>query len=142
MSLQHELRDTSVRVPELDTTVLGTTQHPVAMWRKGNAEHKVFVAFEGADALASGLVAAWHEAVVGRQLPHLDGLVETATDKPVARRSKSHTIDTILVAVLAFETYDKLTGLDIPHADTLVERSSGDVKVVWGDGHGGDTILD
>lgn len=141
MSLQHELRDTSVRVPELDTAVLGTTQYPVTVGGKGNAEHKVLVAFESADALAGWLVAAWDEAVVGGQLPHLDRLVETATDEPVARRSKSHTVDTILVTVLAFETDDKLAGLNIPHADALVERSSGDVEVVGGDGHGGDTVL-
>ena len=65
MSLQHELRDTSVRVPELDTTVFGTTQYPVTMWGKRNTEHKVIVTLKSADALAARLVPAWDKAVVG-----------------------------------------------------------------------------
>jgi hypothetical protein len=110
-----------MRVPELDTTVLGTTQNPVTVRGKRNTEHKVLVAFKGADALATWLVPAWNKAVVGRQLPHLDRLVETATDKTVSRRCKSHTVNTVLVAVLAFETYDKLTSLNVPNADALIE---------------------
>jgi hypothetical protein len=141
VSLQHELRDTSVRVPELDTTVFGTTQYPVTMWGKRNTEHKVFVTLKSADALAARLVPAWDKAVVGRQLPHLDCLVQTATDKTVSRRSESHTIDAVLVAVLAFEAYDKLSSLDVPDADALVERSGCNVEVVWRDRHSGDTVL-
>jgi hypothetical protein len=95
MSLQHELGDTRVGIPELDTAVLGTTEHPVAVGRKGDAENKVLsrvrnvththgktahlVAFECADALAAG-AAAGGEAGRRGQLPHLDGLVQTATD--------------------------------------------------------------
>jgi hypothetical protein len=46
------------------------------------------------------------------------------------------------VAVFTFETDDEQAGLDVPHADALVEGSGGDVEVVGGDGHGGDTIFD
>lgn len=31
MTLQHKLCNTGMRVPELNATVLGTTEHPVAM---------------------------------------------------------------------------------------------------------------
>lgn len=141
MSLQHELRDTSVRIPELDTTVLGTTQYPVAVRSEGNAENKVLVTFKCADALAAWVVSAGNEAALSRQLPHLDGLVETTTDQTVARRSKSHTIHTVLVAMLAFQSDDKLASLNVPHTDALVERSRCDVEVVWRNGHGGDAIL-
>lgn len=41
MSLQHELGDTSVRIPELDTSIFGTTEDPVAMGCKGNAEDEI-----------------------------------------------------------------------------------------------------
>lgn len=41
MTLQHELRNTSVRIPELDTAILGTTEHPVTMRGKSNTEHEV-----------------------------------------------------------------------------------------------------
>jgi len=41
MSLQHELCNTGMGIPELDTTVLGSTQNPVAVWSKRNAEYKV-----------------------------------------------------------------------------------------------------
>ena len=95
VSLQHELSNTRLGVPELDATVLGTAEHPVAMGRKSDAENKVLsrvrsvarvnqettylVAFECADALAAG-AAAGGEAGGRGELPHLDGLVETATD--------------------------------------------------------------
>lgn len=41
MSLQHELCDTRLRIPELDTAVLGSTQHPITVWGEGNTEYKV-----------------------------------------------------------------------------------------------------
>ena len=90
MSLQHELGNAVVGVPELDAAILGTTEHPVAMGRKGDAENKVLsrvrsvthtnrqktylVAFECANALAAG-AAAGGEAGGCVELPHLDGLV-------------------------------------------------------------------
>lgn len=41
MSLQHELRNASVRVPELDTTVLGTTEHPITMGSQRDTKNEV-----------------------------------------------------------------------------------------------------
>lgn len=41
VALQHKLCNTRMRIPELNTTILGTTEHPVAMWGKGNAKDKV-----------------------------------------------------------------------------------------------------
>lgn len=136
MSLQHELRNTRMRIPELDTTVLGSTEHPIAVRSKSDTENKVLfggvsdylshsvkqsylVSFEGAHALASWL--SGHEArAVGVQLPHLDRLVKTTTDQAVTRGSKSYTIDTVLVALLALETHNESPASNIPYADALV----------------------
>lgn len=41
VALQHELRNTRVRIPELDAAVLGTTEHPVTMGSEGNTKNKV-----------------------------------------------------------------------------------------------------
>lgn len=41
MSLQHELSDTSVGIPELNATVFGATQYPVAMWCECDTEHEI-----------------------------------------------------------------------------------------------------
>jgi hypothetical protein len=41
MSLQHELRDTRVRVPELYTTVLRSTEHPVAVRSESDTKYEV-----------------------------------------------------------------------------------------------------
>ena len=79
MSLQHELSVASSWVPELDTAVLGTTQHPIAVRSKRDAEYEVLeymsasshvqqehipylVAFESADALAARRMS-WDKAV-------------------------------------------------------------------------------
>lgn len=100
------------------------------------------MAFERADAPATG-DAAGDEARPGRvELPHLDGLVETATDEATASGGKGNTVDTVLVAVLAFETDDELAALDVPDTDALVEGTGGDEEVVGRDGDGGDAVLD
>lgn len=159
MSLQHELCNTCMGIPELDTTVLRTTEHPIAMRSKRNTKHKVLrctlaspscqarenqsylVAFEGADALAARRMS-WYEAVCCGQLPHLDGLVKTATDQAIARRSKGNRVDTILVALLTLKTNDQLATGNVPNTNTLVKRPSGDVEVVRRNGNRGDAILD
>lgn len=43
VALQHKLRNASVRVPELDTAVLGSTEDPVTVGREGNAQNEVLV---------------------------------------------------------------------------------------------------
>lgn len=141
MALQHELCNTRVGVPELNTAVLGARKHPVAVRCEGNTENEVLVTFECADALAAWGVSR-PEAWGCGQLPHLDSLVERSTDKPAARRSKCNTVDAVLVAFLTLKTNDELTTLDVPNADTLVERSGGNIHVVGRDSHGGNAILD
>lgn len=83
MTLQHELRDTCMGIPELHTTVFGTRQHPVAVWCKSNTENKVLVTLKCADALATGRVSG-HEACRCSQFPHLDSLVERSRDESTA----------------------------------------------------------
>ena len=41
MALQHKLRVASPRIPELDSSVLGSTEYPLVVGCKGNTEHKV-----------------------------------------------------------------------------------------------------
>ena len=141
VTLQHKLRDTRVGVPELHAAVLGAREHPVAVRRERNAEDEVLVALERADALAAGRIPR-HEAGWRGQLPHLDGLVERATDQPAARRSKRNAIHAVLVAFLALETNNELAALNVPDAHALVERAGSHVEVVWGDGDGGNAVLD
>ena len=43
VTLKHHLGIASDRVPELNTTVLGTTHHPVSVRRKANAENEVLL---------------------------------------------------------------------------------------------------
>jgi hypothetical protein len=41
VALQHELRNTSMGIPELDTAIFGSTEDPVAMWSQCDTEHEV-----------------------------------------------------------------------------------------------------
>ena len=41
VALQHELSNAGMRIPELDTAILGAAEHPVAVGREGNTEHKI-----------------------------------------------------------------------------------------------------
>ena len=52
------------------------------------------------------------------------------------------TVHTILVALLAFGTFDENTGLGIPDADALVQAARSDEAVVGRDGNGGDAVFD
>lgn len=99
------------------------------------------MAFESAHTLASWAVRR-HEARRRSQLPHLDRLVKTATDEAIARWSKRHTVDAVLVTLLSFEAYNKLSTANVPYTHALVQGTGGDISVVWGDGNGGDTVFD
>lgn len=82
--------------------------------------------FEGLDATAT-LGPLVHLSLARRaQLPHLDSPIQTTTDKILAAGRKSNTIDTVLVAIGAFQALDEVTRLDVPNADALVQRSGGD----------------
>jgi hypothetical protein len=141
VTLQHELGHASVWVPELNTTVLGPTEYPVTVGCKSNAQNEVLVALKGTNAFASRR-STWHQARGSRQLPHLDGLVETTADQPIARWSKGHRVDAVFVAMLALQAHYEVSGEDLPHANALVKGTSCDEAVVWGDGDRGDTVLD
>jgi hypothetical protein len=77
-----------------------------------------------------------------RQLPHLDGLVETAADELVAVRRKGNRVDAVFVALAAFKALDQIPAGRVPHAYTLIKGSSGDVASVGGDGDSGDAVFD
>ena len=85
MTLQHKLRLTRRRIPELHATVLATRHNPLTVRGERNTENKVLVALESLDALAAlGLVTG---AVVESRvikLPHLDCLIQGAGDEVAA----------------------------------------------------------
>lgn len=41
MSLKQQLRYASVGIPELHSTIFGSAEHPLAVWRKRDTENKV-----------------------------------------------------------------------------------------------------
>jgi hypothetical protein len=41
MALQHQLRNSGIRVPELHAAVLGAAENPLAVGCEGNAQHEV-----------------------------------------------------------------------------------------------------
>jgi hypothetical protein len=89
-------------------------------------------------ALGRGVVHASRR----RKLPHLDGLVQTATDQVATVGREGDTVNTILVAIRSLETLHQNTGVDIPDAHTLVERTGSNVARVGRDGNRRDAILD
>jgi hypothetical protein len=142
VALKHKLSLASSRVPELDTTVLATRHDPLTIRSESNAEDKVLVALEGLDALATlGLDAGAVVEASVVELPHLDGLIQGAGDEVATVRREGHTVDTVLVALLAFGALDENTGLSVPDADALVQTACGDKAVVGWDGNGGDAIF-
>ena len=131
MALEHELSLAGSRVPELHTTVLATGHDPLAIGSESDAEDKVLVALEGLDALAAlGLDTSTVVEASVVELPHLDSLVKRTRNEVATIRRESNTVDTILVALLAFGTLDKDTGLGVPNADALVQATCGDEAVV------------
>jgi hypothetical protein len=142
VALKHKLSLARSRVPELDTTVLATRHDPLAIGGESDTENKVLVALEGLDALAAlGLDAGTVVEASVVELPHLDGLVERAGDEVAAIRREGHTVDTVLVALLAFGALNEYTSLSVPDADALVQTTCGDKAVVGWDGNGGDAIF-
>jgi hypothetical protein len=98
------------------------------------------VAFESPHALAALATAAVRARQV--ELPKLDGLIKTATDKVLSVGRKSNRVHTVFVAVRILETLDKISGSGVPDSDTLIQRAGGDIKAIWRHSHGGDTIFD
>lgn len=143
MALKHELGLASGRVPELHAAVLATGHDPLAIGSECDAEDKVLVALESLDALAAlGLDAGAVVEAAVVELPHLDRLVERTRHEVATVGGEGDTVHTILVALLAFGTFDENTGLGIPDADALVQAACSDEAVVGRDGNGGDAVFD
>lgn len=145
MPLQHQLRMSRLRIPELHTPILAATHDPLSVWCQSHAEHEVFVALEHPNTLAAlrrNVPTVLHPVVTWRKLPHPDSLIKTATDQMLPTRRKSHGVNTILVALLTLGDTDRIAGLDVPDADALVERAGGDVAAVGRHGDGGHAVFD
>lgn len=160
VSLQHELRDTSMGVPELDSAIFGATHDPVSMWCEGYAEDEILkynqspvfeassprfesylVAFKGADTLSAWLGVGVHTRRRG-QLPHLDGLVQAAADESITGRCKGNRVDAVCMCIFAFKANDQFTALNIPYSHALVKRSSGNQTIIRGNGDSRNAIFD
>lgn len=97
------------------------------------------VAFKSLDTLASR--ALRQIAIALTELPHLDGLVQTARYQFAAGRRERHTVDAILVAIGTFQSFNQVSGVRIPHADALVEGSGSHQLAVRRDCHGRNAIF-
>lgn len=143
MPLQHQLRGACPGVPELHAPILRPGHNPLVVRRERDREHEVLVALERLDAPAAlGRVGRGHDAAGRVELPHLDRLVETATDEVLAVRGECDRVDAILVALLTFEPLQDEALVEVPNPDALVERPSRYVLRIGGDGHRRDTVLD
>lgn len=96
---------------------------------------------ESADALAPRS-STRDETRRSGQLPHLDGLVQTSTDQTISRRSKSNTVNAVLVALLSLKTNDKATRVDVPDSDALVQGTGRDIATIRRDRNSSNAILD
>jgi len=145
MSLKHQLRITSLGIPELHASVLGTREDPSTVRAERNTKHKVLVTLEDLDALAATrLVVSTVAVVVGLEFPHADRPVQTTGHKFLAGRRERNRVDTIFVAGVAsslFQAFEKITSAQIPNADTLVQATSGEEAVVGRNGNRSDTVF-
>lgn len=102
------------------------------------------MALKGLDAAAAlerGLLGVAAHLPRRGELPHLDGLVQTAADELAGVRRKGHTIDTILVAVGSLEPLQEVAQLDVPHPHALVEGTGCHELRVGRDGNRRDAVL-
>lgn len=90
---------------------------------------------------SSTLGALVGKAAWGGELPHLDGLVQTATDEVLSIRRESHTIDAILVPIWPLEALNEISVSDIPDAHALVQGACGDILGIGRNSDSRDTIL-
>lgn len=100
MSLEHELRRAGAGIPELDSTVLGSGQHPVGVGGEGNRQHEITVSLKRLDTLAAFGTGVGTGS--GAELPHLDRAVQATTDELLAARRECNRVNGILVAIWAF----------------------------------------
>lgn len=98
------------------------------------------VTLEGLDAAPTLRRRRSRNTARSTELPHLDGLVQTATDKVAPIRRKRNTVDAVLVPVGALETLRKVAP-HIPDTDTLVQGSGSNKLLVGRDSNSRDTIF-
>ena len=142
VALKHQLAGPGIWIPELHASIFGTTQHPITIWCKGNAQDKVLVPFKRSRAPSpSSHLATNHVAVSGHQLPHFDSLVQTSTDQAVAVGRESDAVDAVGMAIGSFQSTNQVASRHTPDTDALVQRSSCDKVSARRDGDGGDPIF-
>jgi hypothetical protein len=158
MSLQHELGHSGLRIPELHTAIFAAREDPASIGGKCDTKNKVLlplvimiqviraaitysVPIECTNATAS-LGALVGHAPRGRELPHLDRLVQATADKVTTIWRECHAVNTIFVAIRTLEALDKIPVLYVPDAYTLVQRSGSHELGVWGDCNCCHTVFD
>lgn len=107
------------------------------MWRDSTYP----MAFKSLHATAT-LGALVRHSARGGELPHLDGLVQTAADKVLSVGREGDTVDAILVSIGALETLDKEARVEVPNTNTFIQRSGRHILGVGRDRDGGDAIFD
>ena len=116
-----------------------------AGWMGKQVDEETYpVALERLDAAAAlerGLLGMGAHLPRGAQLPHLDGLVQTAADKLARIRREGDTVHAVLVAVGPFEALQEVAELNVPHPHALVEGARSHELSIGGDGHRRDAIL-
>lgn len=126
VALKHELGCTSLWIPELHATILGTRHDPSTVWSKCDTKNKVLVTFKGADALAIlwvWWVATWDVLGTGVESPHSDGLVERTRYEMFSGGAECHGVYAVLVTLLALGALDENTRLGVPDANALVQTT-------------------
>lgn len=143
VALKHQLAVPSAGVPELHASIFGPAEHPVSIWCERNAEYEVLVSFKSPCAPpSSSHLAADHAAVLGHQLPHFDGLIQTSTDQALAIGRESDAVYTVGVAVNSFQPTNQVASRHTPDTDALVKGSSCHVVPARRDSDGSDSIFD
>jgi hypothetical protein len=145
MPLQHQLRMPRLRIPKLHPPILTPTHDPTPIWRERHTQHEILMPLKHPNALATPrplLRLTRRKPIPRTQLPHPDRLVQRPGNKMRPVRSKSNTVHTILMALLAFGALDQHAGLRVPDADAFVEGAGGDVATVWGDCDRRDAVFD
>jgi len=149
VALQHQLRLSGARVPELDALVLRAREHPPRVGGKRDAEDIALylglvrntesgmkkgeeietypVALKRLDAVATRL----EQGLMGRptplprcvELPQLNGLVKAAAEKLALIRRECNTKDRICVAVGSLEKIQEVASIDFPHSYRRVKAA-------------------
>ena len=142
MPLQHQLRMSRFRIPELHSPIFRSGHHPSAIRRQRHTKYEVLVALEGPDTFSILRVHGAHSTRHVVELPHPDRLVQGPRNEGIASGAESDRIDAVFVALLAFCALDQDAGLRVPNAYTLVQASGSDEAIVGRDGNSRDPIFD